>query len=317
MKTLLSISLLIAVAHNIVAQPVYKEMPKARLTATDYINEYADDAVIDMKKKAVPASITLAQGMFESDYGNSPLAREAKNHFGIKCHKEWTGPTYIQDDDAKDECFRKYNDVLQSYDDHSDFLKTRDRYRFLFDLPITDYVAWANGLKKAGYATNPEYAKRLIKIIEENNLQRFDAMDEVDVAALKNEKEIKAVVIDLGANNLPSKYNIPKAPICDDIPYAIAAKGDTWVKLAKDNNISLREIFKYNDANANTILRTDMLVYLDSKHNKSTTDFYIVKKGDTPWYISQIYGIKLKKLYRYNKIDDKVELTAGQKIALK
>lgn len=318
MKKILLLSALVLMIINAIAQPNQNDTPVVRLTAANYVDEYADDAVIDMKKTGVPASITLAQGMYESDYGNSPLALIAKNHFGIKCHKEWTGKTYIQDDDAKDECFRKYDDVLQSYDDHSNFLKTRDRYNFLFELPATDYKAWATGLKKAGYATNPEYANRLIKIIEENNLQRFDVLSEAEVAEL-NTKKANQKVHENEPPNVTSviSYNIPIMPLCDDIPFAIATKGDTWFKLAKDNNISLGEIFKYNDVNSNSILRDQMLVYLDSKHNRSATESYIVKEGDTMWYISQIYGVKLKKLYRYNKIDDKVDLTPGQKINLR
>lgn len=318
MKKIQLLSALVFIILNAVAQPNQNDTPVVRLTAAQYVNEYADDAVIDMKKTGVPASITLAQGMYESDYGNSPLAVIAKNHFGIKCHKEWTGKTYIQDDDTKDECFRKYDDVLQSYDDHSDFLKTRDRYNFLFDLPVTDYKAWATGLKKAGYATNPEYANRLIKIIEENNLQRFDVLGEAAVAELNAKKANQKVPEnDPPIATTAIKYNIPTMPLCDDIPFAIATKGDTWFKLAKDNNISLGDIFKYNDANANSILRDQMLVYLDSKHNRSATESYTVKEGDTMWYISQIYGVKLKKLYRYNKIDDKVDLTPGQIINLR
>ena len=318
MKNILYTTCLLFFISNIAAHSNHNYTPVVRLTAAEYVNDYAGDAVIDMKKTGVPASITLAQGMFESDYGNSPLATIAKNHFGIKCHKEWTGKTYIQDDDAKDECFRKYDDVLQSFDDHSDFLKTRDRYNFLFDLPVTDYKAWAKGLKKAGYATNPEYANRLIKLIEENNLQRFDVMGETAVAELKSKKENqKAIDNEPPIVTTPVKYNIPTMPLCDDIPFAIAIKGDTWFKLAKDNNITIGEIFKFNDASSNTILRDQMLVYLASKHKRSTTEFHTVKAGDTMWYISQIYGVKLKKLYRYNKVDDKVELTPGQKIELR
>jgi LysM repeat protein len=145
-----------------------------RLSAEHYITAYSDAAVTDMARSGVPASITLAQGMFESDYGNSPLAREANNHFGIKCHKEWSGPTYHQDDDAPNECFRKYSDVWQSYADHSEFLRSRERYAGLFELNKTDYKGWAHGLKKAGYATNPHYAHRLIEIIERYDLTRFD-----------------------------------------------------------------------------------------------------------------------------------------------
>ena len=144
-----------------------------KMTRPEYIELYKDDAVRDMQKTGVPASITMSQALLESNDGNSPLAREANNHFGIKC-SDWNGPSYIQDDDTKDECFRKYGSVLESYDDHSNFLKTRPRYASLFSLEITDYKGWANGLKKAGYATDPTYANRLIKIIEENQLFLLD-----------------------------------------------------------------------------------------------------------------------------------------------
>lgn len=160
-----------------------------RLSAEQYITAYSDAAVTDMARTGVPASITLAQGMFESDYGNSPLAKDANNHFGIKCHKEWTGPTYHQDDDAPNECFRKYMDVWQSYADHSEFLRTRERYASLFELSKTDYKGWAHGLKRAGYATNPHYAHRIIDLIERYDLTRFDQSGLVaSRAAIKTEK---------------------------------------------------------------------------------------------------------------------------------
>ncbi|NQY67367.1 MAG: glucosaminidase domain-containing protein [Flavobacteriales bacterium] len=148
-------------------------------TEDNYIAKYKEDAIREMHRSGVPASITLAQGILESAKGGSPLAKNAKNHFGIKCHTVWEGPTYYQDDDIADECFRKYSTVLDSYKDHSDFLRTRSRYDFLFELEAKDYKAWARGLKKAGYATDPKYPVRLIKIIEENSLYRFDNVEQV------------------------------------------------------------------------------------------------------------------------------------------
>jgi flagellum-specific peptidoglycan hydrolase FlgJ len=144
------------------------------LLATDYIYTYKDLAVSEMKRTGVPASITLAQGMIESDFGRSRLAREANNHFGIKCHNDWTGPTIRHNDDSRNECFRKYSKPEESFSDHSDFLKTGSRYRFLFDIDPADYKAWARGLKQAGYATNPDYANMLIRKIEENSLWNLD-----------------------------------------------------------------------------------------------------------------------------------------------
>ncbi|NMC39473.1 MAG: glucosaminidase domain-containing protein, partial [Bacteroidales bacterium] len=143
-------------------------------TASTYIQSYKDLAVSEMKRTGVPASITLAQGMLESDYGRSTLARMANNHFGIKCHNDWKGQTVRQHDDRRNECFRKYRKVEDSFYDHSDFLRSGSRYSFLFDLDPRNYKAWAHGLKKAGYATNPDYANLLIKKIEENKLYLFD-----------------------------------------------------------------------------------------------------------------------------------------------
>lgn len=148
--------------------------PSKRQTAQEYIAKYKNDAIREMKTYGVPACITLAQGMLESDYGNSELAINANNHFGIKCHNDWSGPTYLKDDNTKDECFRKYKSVLDSYADHSAFLKKGKRYSFLFELKQDDYKGWAEGLKKAGYATDPAYPKRLIKLIEENELQKIN-----------------------------------------------------------------------------------------------------------------------------------------------
>ena len=145
-----------------------------RLSPEEYISLYKELAVVNMKEKKVPASITLAQAMLESDCGNSPLAQEAMNHFGIKCHLEWDGATYHQDDDALHECFRKYQNPLQSFEDHSDFLMSRERYNFLFQLKIDNYKGWAHGLKKAGYATNPRYPEIVIAILKNiiyNNIQ--------------------------------------------------------------------------------------------------------------------------------------------------
>ncbi|HYC29024.1 MAG TPA: glucosaminidase domain-containing protein, partial [Chitinophagaceae bacterium] len=143
-----------------------------QMTAEQYIDTYYSIAVREMLRSGIPASITLAQGLFESGFGNSRLAVEGNNHFGIKCHKEWNGPTIIEDDDALGECFRKYQNPEESYVDHSNFLLTRDRYKFLFNYPPNDYINWASGLKLAGYATNPRYSQELIMRIEKYQLNR-------------------------------------------------------------------------------------------------------------------------------------------------
>lgn len=166
---------LLVLAANLqaAAQPL-ENSSVPRRTPEMYVELYREAAISDMRISGVPASITLAQGIYESDCGNSLLALEANNHFGIKCHREWSGPTFHKDDDAPNECFRKYNSVLESYADHSDFLRSRERYRSLFDLEVTDYKGWAHGLKRAGYATNPRYAHKLIEIIERFGLSVYD-----------------------------------------------------------------------------------------------------------------------------------------------
>src|SRR5687768_16805330 len=168
-----NLTLFLFFLSSLVLDTVNTSAANTKLTRAQYLGMYKDEAVKDMRKTGVPASITLAQACLESQDGNSALAVEANNHFGIKC-SNWTGPTYIQDDDTRDECFRKYQSVLESYDDHSDFLRTRPRYADLFLLDITDYIGWSKGLKKAGYATNPQYAERLIRIIEDNKLYELD-----------------------------------------------------------------------------------------------------------------------------------------------
>jgi len=285
-----------------------------RMNARDYIARYKDDAIRDMQRTGVPASITLAQGMYESEYGNSKLAREANNHFGIKCHKEWNGPTFIKDDDTKNECFRKYSTVLESYDDHSNFLRTRERYRFLFDYEITDYKKWAHGLKKAGYATNPEYAHRLIRIIEENNLQEFDTP-----SATASSSHSAAAAIVTPPAPVVQKKPAPAAPpaiVDNHIKYTVAGRGDSYLSIAQKHEMMLWEVLKYNDAEKGTSLREGEVVYLKPKKNKAKNDHHVVKEGETMRSISQVYGIRLKMLYRRNHIELFTEPAPGTRLSL-
>lgn len=286
-----------------------------RLTPQDYIQRFKDDAIRDMKKTGVPASITLAQGMFESENGNSRLAREANNHFGIKCHKEWTGPTYIKDDDTKDECFRKYASVLDSYDDHSQFLRTRERYNFLFGYEVTDYKKWAHGLKKAGYATNPEYAYKLIKIIEENNLNELDHNREI--ASISKPEPVTEIskTNPLISAKKPVEFN-SNLQLNNEIKCVVARQGDSWLSIARQQEMMLWQVLKYNDADKGSKLEPGQIVYLNPKRNKAKMDYHIVKAGETMHDISQLYGIKLKKLYLRNHITLYVEPEPGTKLSL-
>ncbi|MFM7079595.1 MAG: glucosaminidase domain-containing protein [Bacteroidota bacterium] len=299
--------------------------PPKRMTASEYIGKFKGEAIEDMMKTGVPASITLAQGILESDAGNSNLAREANNHFGIKCHKEWNGETYIMDDDEKDECFRKYPSVLDSFDDHGMFLRTRPRYATLFDLEITDYKGWAHGLKKAGYATNPRYAELLIKIIEEHDLHQYDRdgkripisegtnIANSNTSNQKNEptKEPKQNV----SGNLESKPK--KGTTSNGVPFLRANKGDTWYSIAVDNEMRLWQVLKYNDAEKNDLLNEGEIVYLKPKRGKPENEFHTVKKGQSLRDIAQEHCVKLDYLVKLNGLENDIRIEDGQQIRLR
>jgi hypothetical protein len=277
----------------------------AQVSRQEYIDTYKDLAIKKMAEFGIPASITLAQGLLESDDGNSELALNAKNHFGIKCHKGWDGRTYYMDDDTRNECFRKYRYVVDSYRDHSLFLSQRDRYASLFDLEITDYKGWARGLKKAGYATNPRYADLLIRIIEENNLDQFDHVDlagtyasEVETKSIDERPFLSAVDTD---SLVPIKVvGNRKIFINNGVKYIIARDGDDFYKIAQDLNIYSFQIPKYNDLKKKDRIEMGEILYVEKKKNRGLVDKHIVREGETMRTISQIYAVKLKKLYKLN-----------------
>jgi len=254
----------------------------------------------------IPASITLAQGMLESGNGNSDLAVYANNHFGIKCHNEWSGPTFTKDDDAKDECFRKYPSVLDSYTDHSEFLKKRPRYAPLFELKRNDYKGWAEGLKEAGYATDPKYTKRLLELIENYKLYNYDKMESAPT--------ITASVSKLST---PDKMEAREVLRFHLIKYVIVKPGDTFAKIAKDTDKDLWQLYKYNDLTEKDKLIAGQKLYLQPKRNKAIEPFYIAKKGDSMRSVSQLHGIKLKKLYRKNNMKPGQEPKPGDKLYLR
>ena len=258
-----------------------------------------------MKRTGIPASITLAQGIHESDCGNSKLAIEANNHFGIKCHSTWNGEKIYKDDDQKNECFRKYKKAEDSFLDHSDFLTKTKRYAFLFELKQTDYKAWANGLKQAGYATNPKYPDLLIAIIEANNLAAFDIG--IVVSTIKEKSEIQ---------QSKSKHEINKI---NRVEYITIKKGDTFFKLSEEFDRSIRYLHKCNDMDKDDVLKEGQIFYVEKKRNKAErgADFHIVKQGETLQSISQQYGVKLRKLYRKNHLKKEASAHAGEKIWLR
>lgn len=305
------------ISSLLLCQTTFPQPAHYRLTQQDYIAKYKDDAIKDMQHTGVPASITLAQGVLESESGNSDLAREANNHFGIKCHTDWTGGAFYKDDDEKNECFRKYNSVLESFDDHSKFLRTRDRYSFLFTLEITDYKGWAKGLKKAGYATNPDYANKLIKIIEDFQLNELDkgAKNLPIIAKAGGPPENGKSHVSRREKGVTVTQNYPASK--NNVPYVIAKNGDSYFSIANANNMMLWQVLKYNDAEKTDSPIEGEIVYVKPKQSKAAEDFHIVKEGQDMRFIAQLYAVKMKKLYKRNHLNPGSVLTPGQKILLR
>lgn len=250
----------------------------------DYIKKYRKIAVEEMERYHIPASITLAQGLLESGAGRSTLARKSNNHFGIKCGSRWEGRTVRHDDDARNECFRAYKHPRDSYEDHSKFLRTGARYAFLFRLKITDYKGWARGLKKAGYATDPRYADRLIDIIELYDLDKYDRK---------------------GGLKWAEEFPDPHQPyLANELLYIVARRGDTFESLSKEMGISKKKIRKYNELPKDYKFQGGEIIYLEKKRSRATKDHicYTVRPGDSMYSISQKFGVRLSRLYKMNNM---------------
>ena len=287
---------------------------QTRQTAAQYVEKYKETAQTEMRRYGIPASIKLGQGILESSAGNSDLAREANNHFGIKCKKNWTGQAFYKDDDAKDECFRKYKTVLESYEDHSQFLKNSQRYASLFLLSQDDYKGWAHGLKKAGYATNPQYAQLLIKTIEENRLFQYDT--EVIAKPYTPDKQKDKPKEELVEDLPPTSKQEVK--LRNNVKYVIAKDGDTPENLSEKFDMIPFQIPKYNDLTDNEYkFKSGDIVYLQPKRNKASEKLVVVKQGQTIRDISQEYGIKIKSIRKLNKLSESEEVKVGQELRLR
>lgn len=300
--------------------PVFSQNSSYDEAVRLYIKKFRNIAVKEMMLYRIPASITLAQGIFESNAGRSRLAMEANNHFGIKCHTDWKGKTFIQDDEKKNECFRKYDNPEESFRDHSYFLTQRDRYKNLFKLEITDYRGWASGLKEAGYATNPQYADRLIKAIETYELYRFDVADfsivfgdSITMISDTPGKALKAKEYEVFAEG-PGKRMVY---INNGLQFIILDKKDDLETIASDFKVSRSKILKWNDLKKGSKLVPGQMVYLESKNYKGAASFHTVKKGETMYTISQLNGIRLKNLYKRNNMKPGQLPRAGQKLLLR
>ena len=280
-------------------------------TREEYISKYMSWAVEEMIRSGIPASITLAQGMLESNNGNSTLAVQGNNHFGIKCH-DWKGKKIHHDDDKRHECFRKYKSARESYTDHTNFLMNSPRYSLLFELDHTDYKGWAKGLKKAGYATSPQYAELLIRIIEENRLDRLD-----EGKRIRPDREEPLEQADIEDFNISIAQR--KILVRNRIDYIIVREGDTYQSITRELDLMPFELASYNEIERNAKLFEGQELYLQPKRGKASVEFpyHTVEEGETMYRISQMYGIKLKKLYQKNHMKAGEEPAPGTILSLR
>ena len=303
-----------------------------RQSREEYIERYKAIAVAHMERYGIPASITMAQGILESDAGNSKLSLSSNNHFGIKCKRHWTGAKVYHDDDAKGECFRAYSTVEASYQDHAEFLDSSPRYDSLFSYPTTDYRSWARGLKAAGYATAPDYAERLVAIIEKYKLYILDredglaiyssgrlARENADWFAVQRSSQALDVVAEDPFKvtiNGHQGYNIYRTNL---VCYVISKQGDTYASIGKAFDISERWLRKFNDVDNNYVLTAGSVVYIERKADRWRGGelMHTVRKGETLRSISQSYGIRMGRLAWINRIRPKQQLAEGKILKLR
>ena len=320
MQTRLYITLLLMVIGS-------QMFAQTRAEVLSYINTYKELAIAEMKRTGLPASIKLAQGIHETQAGQSDLVRRSRNHFGIKCKSTWAGEKVYHDDDAMGECFRSYIRPEDSYIDHSDFLRTNQRYAFLFAIDPTDYEGWAYGLKKAGYATNIRYSQILIKIIKDYNLQdytlvalgRMQYNENILAASTKEHTEVIAAPgVQVSQKALEQAKNYPAGVFTINDTKVIYAQPNTaWLAIAEAHNIPLKKLWDYNDLeNDADILKQGQLVFLQRKKKTGNTAYRIAKSGEDLYTIAQEEGIRFENLLELNQLDEEMQLAAGEKIYL-
>lgn len=287
-----------------------------------YINKYSKTAISEMRRTGVPASITLAQGILESNSGRSKLATEGNNHFGVKCHKDWSGKRIYKDAEVANECFRAYPNAEASFKDHSDFLRYQNRYKFLFDLDPDDYKGWAKGLKQAGYATDPAYPQKLIKLIEEYGLDNLDGGVSVEAPSpLEAEKPKiieKTVVFYKERISISLSRDIYTQ---NGVPFVYALEGESLESVSRQFNLFRKELRKFNDITVEEPLKAGEIIYLKAKKTQGARglDKYVVDEDETVTLrdISQRYAIKLSALEKLNPFAVGITLGPGDTVRLR
>lgn len=293
-----------------------------------YIDTYKELAIAEMQRTGVPASIKLAQGIHETMAGTSVLVQKSNNHFGIKCKSNWSGESVSHDDDARGECFRKYPKAEDSYRDHSNFLKNSPRYASLFNLDPLDYSAWAYGLKKAGYATNPKYPVIIIRLIETYHLQDYslvamEKMKREDIAA-NNQSDTPAAdtafasELDAEADDEVAVVDYPSGEFkINDTRVIFGSKGTPVLLIAQQYNVPLNRLFEFNEMKQVETLPKDQLVYLQRKRKTGNNEFHVVRAGETLREIAQLEAIRLESLLEYNQLKEYMKPAIGEKLYLR
>ena len=304
-----------------------------RMTVEEYVATYKDAAIAQMKRLGVPASIILAQGILETENGNSDLVRKSNNHFGIKCKSTWTGMSVTHTDDAPNECFRKYNTAEESYRDHSDYLFNTPRYASLFQLSATDYKGWAYGLKRAGYATNPRYPQILIGNIEKYNLQQYNSLDGAErIVGNPVASNITSSVITKSPPSevvaeTPKENNVFKKifsgrknrdnQFFNRLKAVMVFKGTSLLAIATENEIPLVKLLEFNDLKEDGLLKEDQWIYLEKKHKEGNRDTYTALQNESLYGISQNNAVQLTLLAQYNQMSEQSKVKAGTIIKLR
>jgi LysM repeat protein len=312
MRKLIITTIFILVASFLKAQDISVE---------EYVNTYRSIAVAEMKRSGIPASVTLAQGILETEHGNSELVKKSNNHFGIKCKSTWTGESVTHTDDAPNECFRKYPNAADSYKDHSDYLKTSPRYAALFQLDPSDYKGWAFGLKRAGYATNPRYPQIVISNIEKYNLQQYDTVSEEmanDIAVTKNVEDESVVKnATVVSDNEEIKNALKANSTFNKLKALYASKGTSLLAIATAADIDLVKLLDYNDFKTDGLLKEDQLIYLEKKNKQGNRDFSTSLQNETLRDVAQNNGVQLKSLMQLNNMGENELIKRGTKIKLR
>ena len=289
--------------------PVFSQSVSWNKTYQDYFDTYKEVAISQMKQYGIPASITLAQGVLESGAGRSELARKSNNHFGIKCNNGWTGSRVYHDDDELGECFRAYDNPLDSYIDHSLFLTKSQRYSRLFQLKKTDYKGWAKGLKACGYATSPTYASRLIEIIELYGLDKYDKGNSTSVSSSEISYQ-------------PSSQTMLRQIVpFNDNYYIVAGQGDTFQSIGNDVHVDYRKLAKFNERDKNDPIEEGERIWLKKKRRHAPKEYkgyvYRVVAGESMYSIAQSFGIRLKSLYKMNDLTPDYIIQVGDPLRIR